>query len=351
MGLARNTFVQASLTLTSRLLGFGRDILLAARIGAGPVGDAWATALMFPNLFRRIFAEGAFSQAFVPSYARTLEEHGPEAARQVATEAMRALFALTGLLTLVAQLAMPWILLVFHGGYADDRSNFDLAVRLTQITMPYLTCMSIAALLSGVLNSAGWFVLSAGAPTLLNLCLIAASFAGDTPRDVAFAAGIAVLLAGGLQALLLFWGVRKQGVRLSLFGWPRLTPRVTHILMLAVPGTIAASGTQLNIMVSQALASFEVGAKTWLYYADRLYQLPLGLVGVAIGVAILPRLSRAARQENASDGQKLMDEGIGLAMALTLPAAAALAKKAPREKIPSIRKPGASARAAAAGRV
>jgi len=324
MSLARNTLVQASLTLTSRVLGFARDILLAARIGAGPIGDAWATALMFPNLFRRIFAEGAFAQAFVPSYARTLEEEGPEAARLVAEEAMRVLFAATAGLTLLAQFAMPWILLVIHGGQADDAENFPLAILLTRITMPYLTFISIAALLSGVLNSAGRFILSAGAPTVLNICLIASSFVSFAPAEVAKAAAVAVFIAGILQALLLYWGVRRQNVKLSILGWPRLTPRVKHILMLAIPGTIAASGTQINIMVSQFLASYEVGAKTWLYYADRLYQLPLGLVGVAVGVAILPRLSRAARREDGADSQAMMDEGIGLAMALPLPAAAAL---------------------------
>ncbi len=324
MSLARNTLVQASLTLTSRMLGFVRDVFLAARIGAGPAGDAWATALMFPNLFRRIFAEGAFAQAFVPSYSRTYEAEGPEAAQRVADEALRVLFAATALITLLAQLTMPYILLVFHGGQADDELHFNLAILLTQITMPYLTCMSIAALLSGVLNSAGRFILSAGVPIILNICLITASFVSFAPIVVAKAAAWAVLVAGVLQALLLYWGVRRQSVRLSLIGLPRFTPRVKHILLLAVPGTIAASGTQINIMVSQWLASYEVGAKTWIYYADRLYQLPLGLVGVAIGVAILPRLSKAARREDGAGGMRMMDEGIGLAMALTVPAAAAL---------------------------
>lgn len=348
MSLTRNTLVQASLTLTSRVFGFMRDVLLASRVGAGPIGDAWATALMFPNLFRRIFAEGAFAQAFVPSYSRTLEENGPDAARLVAQDALRVLFAATALLALMAQLAMPWLLLVIHGGQADDKENFALAILLTQITMPYLTCMSLAALLSGVLNSLGRFILSAGAPILLNICLIGSLLVTSTaqlpasldpadlwmwvrstfleghPVSTAIGAAWAVLVAGVLQALLLYWGVRRQRVPLSLIGLPRLTPRVKHILLLAVPGTIAASGTQINILVSQFLASYEVGAKTWLYYADRLYQLPLGLVGVAVGLAILPQLSRAARRDNDGDGQRMMDEGIGLAMVLTLPAAAAL---------------------------
>lgn len=323
MSLLRNTLTQSSLTLGSRILGFVRDILIAAKVGAGPIGDAFVTALMFPNLFRRIFAEGAFAQAFVPAYARTLEAEGPEAAQEVAKQTMRGLFAATAALVIVAQLAMPWIMKVIHGGYEESSESFQLAILLTQITMPYLACMALAALLSGVLNSAGRFVLSAGAPTLLNICLITAALLGDDQRNTAVLASIAVSVAGVAQAALLWWGVRRQKVSLSL-GWPKLTPAVKKVIALAIPGTIAASGTQINILVSQALASFEEGAKSWLFYADRLYQLPLGIVGVAVGVAILPRLARAARSDDSNSANTLMDDGIGLAMALTLPAAIAL---------------------------
>ncbi|MEO0449044.1 MAG: murein biosynthesis integral membrane protein MurJ [Pseudomonadota bacterium] len=323
MSLLRNTLTQSSLTFGSRILGFLRDILIAAKVGAGPIGDAFVTALMFPNLFRRIFAEGAFAQAFVPAYARTLEAEGPDAAAEVAKQTMRGLFAATAALVIVAQFAMPWIMRVIHGGYAPESESFQLAILLTQITMPYLACMALAALLSGVLNSAGRFVLSAGAPTLLNICLICAALLGDDQRHTAFLASIAVSLAGVGQAALLWWGVSRQKVSLSL-GWPRLTPAVKRVIALAIPGTIAASGTQINILVSQALASFEEGAKSWLFYADRLYQLPLGIVGVAVGVAILPRLARAARSNDSATSNGLMDDGIGLAMALTLPAAIAL---------------------------
>ena len=323
MSLLRNTLTQSSLTLGSRILGFVRDILIAAKVGAGPIGDAFVTALMFPNLFRRIFAEGAFAQAFVPAYARTLEAEGPEAATEVAKQTMRGLFAATAALVIVAQFAMPWIMKVIHGGYEESSESFQLAILLTQITMPYLACMALAALLSGVLNSAGRFALSAGAPTLLNLFLISAALLGDDPRHTAFLASIAVSLAGVAQAALLWWGVTRQSVSLSL-GWPKLTPAVKKVIALAIPGTIAASGTQINILVSQALASFEQGAKSWLFFADRLYQLPLGIVGVAVGVAILPRLARTARSDDTGTANTLMDDGIGLAMALSLPAAIAL---------------------------
>lgn len=323
MSLLRNTLTQSSLTMGSRILGFVRDILIAAKVGAGPIGDAFVTALILPNLFRRIFAEGAFAQAFVPAYARTLESDGKEAAEEVARQTMRGLFAVTAGLVIVAQLAMPWLMYVFHGGYPSDSESFQLAILLTRITMPYLACMALAALLSGVLNSAGRFVLSAGAPTILNIFLITAALMGESKSGTAVFAAWAVTFAGIAQAGLLWWGVRRQKISLSL-GLPKLTPPVKKIIALAIPGTIAASGTQINIMVSQLLASFEQGAKSWLFYADRLYQLPLGIVGVAVGVAILPRLARAARSDDSKSANTLMDDGIGLAMALTLPAAIAL---------------------------
>ncbi|MEM6666717.1 MAG: murein biosynthesis integral membrane protein MurJ, partial [Pseudomonadota bacterium] len=325
MSLVRNTLVQSSLTLVSRILGFLRDAVIAAKVGAGPVGDAFFAALMFPNLFRRFFAEGAFAQAFVPSYARTLEAEGHDAAQAVAQEAMRVLFAATAVLTILAQLAMPWIMTAFMGAYLDQPDIFGLAVILTQLTMPYLTFMALCALFAGVLNSAGRFVFSAGAPTLLNICIISAALLAEGPQQTAWWAAIAVTASGLLQSVLLWWGVSRQSVRLSLIGFPRLTPNVKKIMGLALPGAIAASGMQINVLVSQVLAGFEEGARSLLAYADRLYQLPLGLVGVAVGVAILPRLSRAARVDDGADANRTMDDGIGLALSLTLPAALALA--------------------------
>ena len=323
MSLVRNTLVQSGWTLGSRLLGFARDVAILARLGAGPVADAFVTAQQFPNLFRRVFAEGAFAQAFVPAYARTLETEGEEAARRVAEDTLRGLFAITVLTVVLAQVAMPWIMLVLHGGYRNDPVHFPLAILLTQITMPYLSCMALAALLSGILNSAGRFALTAAAPSLLNLCLLAAVWFGEHRYETVRALAVAITVAGLLQVVALWIGVSRQGVRLRL-GLPRLTPAVRKVAALAVPGVIAGSGTQINILVTGALASFEQGAKTWLYSADRLYQLPLGLVGVAVGLAILPRLSRAAGSDDSASARTTMDDGIGLAMALTLPAAAAL---------------------------
>lgn len=322
MSLARNTLVQTGFTLLSRVLGYARDRAISNVIGANPIGDAFATAQMFPNLFRRIFAEGAFSQAFVPVYARTQAERGDEAAAGVASQSLSVLLLATVAIVILAQIAMPWIMVLIHGGYLDQPRYFSYAILLTQITMPYLAGMSAAALFSGVLNTAGRFALSAAAPIFLNLCILAAVLPAPDPETAAMWGAIAIAVAGVLQAVLLFWGCRRLGVRLGLRK-PVLTADVKRILVLMGPAVFAGSATQVNVFVSQALASFEQGAKSWLYAADRLYQLPLGLIGVAIGVALLPRLSRAVSAEDGADETRALDEAVVLSMAFTLPAAAA----------------------------
>jgi putative peptidoglycan lipid II flippase len=323
MSLARSTFVQASFTMVSRLLGYARDRVISNVLGAGPIGDAFATAQMFPNLFRRVFAEGAFSQAFVPIYARTEKEHGKAQAERVASETLSALAATTLILTIAAQLAMPWIMLVIHAGYANQPEIFSFAILLTQITMPYLVGMSASALFAGVLNTASRFALSAAAPTLLNICILCAVLPAPDARTGALWGAMAIAAAGVAQALLLWWGCHRLGVRFAVRA-PRLTPDVKRVLAVAAPAAFAASATQINVFASQFLASFEQGAKSWLYAADRLYQLPLGIIGVAIGVALLPRLSRAVASKDEAEESRAIDEGVALSMAFTLPAAAAL---------------------------
>ena len=324
MSLARNTFVQASFTALSRLFGFARDRVLSNLMGASWVGDAFVMAQTFPNLFRRILAEGAFSQAFVPLYAKATKERGKDGAAILASEAFSVLTLASLILTILAQIFMPWIIFVFHNGQADDPKAFELAVLLTQITMPYLVGMAASSLFAGVLNTASKFALSAFAPTLLNITILAAVVFTKDPSQTAINGAFAISLAGILQALLLYYGCRRLGIKIS-FKVPKLTPDVKNILKIMGPSIIAGSATQINVMVSQPLQSYEVGAKMWLYSADRLYQLPLGLIGVAIGVALLPRLSAAlADKGKTDDDKKALDEGFVLSMALTLPAAAAL---------------------------
>ncbi|WP_439476473.1 murein biosynthesis integral membrane protein MurJ [Brevundimonas sp.] len=325
-GMMRSSAIFSGLTLVSRFVGFARDIVISAALGAsvGPAADAYNTALNFPNLFRRIFAEGAFAAAFVPAYAKTLETEGEAVADKVATDALAAVAFATLALTIVAQLAMPWLMAVINVGFLDDPARFKLAVVLTQITMPYLPCMAVAALLSGVLNARGRFIVSGAYPILLNVIMLAAVIPAQGGQiGAAYAASWAVLVAGVSQAGLCWWAARRAGadIRLAL---PRLTPAVKAIIITAIPAAIGNSATQINVFISGNLSSFVAGGRTWLATADRLYQLPLGLVGVAIGIALLPRLSRAVASADHGQQQASMDEALTLSMALTLPAAAAL---------------------------
>ena len=325
-GMMRSSAIFSSLTLVSRFAGFARDVVISAALGAsaGPAADAYNTALNFPNLFRRIFAEGAFAAAFVPAYSKTLETEGAAVADKIATDALATVAAATVILTIIAQLTMPWLMTVINIGFLDDPARFKLAVILTQITMPYLPCMAVAALLSGVLNARGRFIVSGAYPILLNLIMLAAVIPAQGDQiGAAYAASWAVLVAGVAQAGLCWWAARKAGADIRL-AWPRLTPAVKAIIITAVPAAIGNSATQINVFISGNLSSFIDGGRTWLVTADRLYQLPLGLVGVAIGIALLPRLSRAVASEDHGQQQASMDEAVTLSMALTLPAAAAL---------------------------
>jgi putative peptidoglycan lipid II flippase len=326
-GMMRSSAIFSGLTLLSRLAGFGRDIAVNAFLGAsvGPAADAYNTALSFPNLFRRIFAEGAFAAAFIPAYARTLKSEGQEAADRVATDALAMVATVTLALTIIAQLAMPWLMMAINIGFLDDPARYRLAVILTQITMPYLPCMAIAALLSGVLNARGRFIVSGGYPIILNIVMLAAilGFGRGDQVDAAYAASWGVLVAGVGQAALCWWGVRRAGANVRI-RMPRITPAVKMIIITAIPAAIGNSATQINVFISGNLSSFVDGGRSWLATADRLYQLPLGLVGVAIGVALLPRLSSAVASDDRGQQQSAMDEALALSMALTLPAAAAI---------------------------
>lgn len=324
MSLARNTAVIGGLTLVSRLFGFARDLLLAAVLGVGPIADAFLAALRFPNLFRRLFAEGAFSQAFVPVYSKTLAEQGEKAADAMAAEALAVLVLATTVLSAIAIAAMPWINMVLLAGFNDDPEIFRLATLLTQITMPYLIGISIATLFAGSLNARGRFFAAAAAPSLLNICLLIGVwlFRHDQTQAV-FAAAVAVTISGVLQALWVALGARRSGVRTRPM-LPRLSPNVRRLLVLAGPAAVAGGALQINLLVSTAIASFEFGAISLLNYADRVYQLPLGLIGVAVGVAMLPRLSRLVQAEDQSGARGALDEAVNLSMAFTLPAAAAM---------------------------
>ncbi|HZC17116.1 MAG TPA: murein biosynthesis integral membrane protein MurJ [Caulobacteraceae bacterium] len=325
-GMIRSSMIYSGFTLISRMMGFVRDLVVTYYMGASAtfVADAYTTALAFPNLFRRIFAEGAFAAAFVPAYSRSLEQDGEEVADVLAADAMAALLAMTVALTVFAELAMPWIIYLYSPGFAAVPGKIQLTITLTMITMPYLPCMAIYAHLAGVLNARNRFVLSAGAPILLNVWTLVAVLPTHSPRQAAVFASWGVLIAGVTQAALLWWGVRRSGANVN-WRLPRLTPEIRRLIGLALPGAFAASVQQVNVFVSQFLVSHVNGARAWLAVCDRLYQLPQGLVGVSIGVALLPRLSRAVHSGDTAEAGAAMDQAVTVSMALTLPAAAALA--------------------------
>jgi putative peptidoglycan lipid II flippase len=324
-GLIRSSLVYSAFTLISRFAGFLRDLALGYTMGASAtfVADAYNTAWAFPNLFRRIFGEGAFAAAFVPAYSRSLETDGEEVADVLAADAMATLAAAAVAVTVVAELAMPWLMYVIAPGFAANPAKFKLAILLTQITMPYLPCMAIYAHLSGVLNARNRFILSGAAPILLNVWTLVTVLPAKTPHQAAVWGAIGIVLAGISQAALLWWGVRKSGAKVDV-RWPRLTPDIRKLISLAVPGAIAASATQISVFVSGILVSQVNGARSWLFYCDRLYQLPQGLIGVAIGVALLPKLSRSIHAGDETAARSAMDEAILFSMAFALPCAVAL---------------------------
>jgi putative peptidoglycan lipid II flippase len=328
MALLRSAATVGSFTLVSRLFGFVRDMMIANAVGTGLVAQAFVVAFRFPNLFRNLFAEGAFSSAFVPLFAKRLEGSGPASAQAFAEETISVLFAWMLLFVGVAILAMPVFIYAIAWGFAGDPQKFSLSVSLARVAFPYLLFMSLAALLSGVLNSTRRFAAAAAAPIALNLSLIAALIVanvagwGDDPRT-GYALVTAVFIAGILQFALLWIAAARAGLPL-LLRMPRLSQDVRQLIRLAVPGLIAGGITQFNLLVATQIASGFDRAVSYLYYADRIYQLPLGIVGVAIGVVLLPDLARKLRTDNGRDAITSQNRALELALFLTIPAAVAI---------------------------
>jgi putative peptidoglycan lipid II flippase len=328
MSLLKNFATVGSATATSRVLGFVRDIFIAAALGTGPVADAFFVAFRFPNLFRRLFAEGAFNSAFVPLFAKALEGEGRDAARRFGEEALSALLTALLVVTALAEIAMPLVMYVLAPGFVSDPEKYDLAVLLTRIAFPYLALVSLVAFYSGVLNAGGRFAAAAFAPALLNVVLIATLllvFHFDLANHPA--AGVALswgTLVGGVLQLAAVWFAASRDGMVFRLRVPKLTPQVKRLWALAVPGILAGGITQINIVVGTMIASLAPGAVSYLYYADRIYQLPLGVVGIAIGIVLLPDLSRQLRSGRMDLVDHSQNRSLEFSMALTLPASIAL---------------------------
>jgi putative peptidoglycan lipid II flippase len=309
-------------TLVSRLSGFARDVIMAAVLGAGPVADAFFVAFRLPNHFRAIFAEGAFAAAFVPAYARTLQQSGLEAAKVFADRIAAALILINLLLLALALLFTPWVVSVLAPGFVDDPVRFDLAVALTRITFPYLVLVSLETLLAGTLNANERFAAAAGAPILLNLSLIATLLLAPFFQSAGYAAAWGVLIAGVAQVLLVGIDAERNGFGLRL-RMPRLDAPTRKFLKALGPAIIGAGGVQLALFADTLIGSMlQPGALSALYYADRINQLPIGVVGIAVGTVLLPEMSRLLAAGDEKGAASAQARGIQLAMLLTIPCVA-----------------------------
>jgi putative peptidoglycan lipid II flippase len=335
MNLLKATGTIGGLTLISRVLGMVRDMLMARYVGAGLAADAFLIAWRLPNLFRALFAEGAFAAVFVPLFNKRMTEaeieaegKGRAAAIAFAGQILSVLFPFLVIFTGVMMIATGPIVLAMTGGFPDGGpEKFALAKHLTLITFPYLALISLVSLLGGILNSLGRFWVNAAAPVLLNICMIVALifFRGGSEAETAQTQAIAVTISGVLQLLWLIWSCRLAGVVLKL-SRPRLTPDVKNLLLLIGPAAIGQGAIQFNLLISTSLAArfLPEGAVSYLYYADRLNQLPLGLLGIGIGTAILPTLSRQISGGNAAAAGHTQNRALELSLFLALPAAVAL---------------------------
>ena len=312
-------------TLLSRILGFVRDIMIAGYLGTGLVAEAFLVAFSLPNLFRRFFAEGAFNMAFVPIFSKKLESDDDPA--QFAQDAFVGMACLLTVFTTIGIIAMPALVAAMASGFmADDR--FELAVTYGRIAFPYILFISLSALLSGVLNATGRFVAAAAAPVLLNITFIlalgiVALIMDPTAFDIGMSLAWAVPIGGIAQMALVYVAARRAGfpMRLRL---PKITPDLKRLAFIAAPAALSGGIMQINLLVGRQVASFFDSAVAWLNYADRLYQLPLGVVGIAIGVVLLPDLSRRLQSGDEAGGRDAFNRASELALALTIPAAIAL---------------------------
>lgn len=309
-------------TLASRVLGFVRDILMARYIGAGSVADAFFVAFSLPNMFRRFFAEGAFNAAFVPMFTKknTTDKAQAEA---FARDAYWLMTSVLIAFSVIAMVSMPLLVWAMAAGFGGDE-RFDMAVLFGRIAFPYILFISLTALLSGILNATGRFAAAAAAPALLNATFIASLFlAAHLGWPVGLTLAWAVPIGGIAQLVIVWVAVRRAGFSMR-FRRPRMTPELKRLLVIAAPAVLAGGVVQINLIVGRQVASFTENAISWLSYADRLYQLPLGVVGIAVGVVLLPELARRLREGEVERARDAFSRGMEFSLALTLPAAVAL---------------------------
>lgn len=325
MQLYKSIATVGGFTLISRLTGFVRDALIAGILGVCGLTDAFFVAFKLPNFFRRFFAEGAFNAAFVPLFSGILVSSGPTAARLYGEKVFALLlFSLSGFVLVVEQF-MPWTVYVFAPGFDTKPEVFNMAILLARITFPYILFISLASLLSGILNSKGKFAAPAGTPIILNLTMIAALLmAGFEWISPGTGMAWAVFWAGVFQLGWLWISCYRDGMTIKLT-FPQLTPDTKSLIRLGVPGAISAGVVQVNLLMDMIFASWlPTGSVSYLFYADRLNQLPLGVIGIGISTALLPELAKYIKADNHNEAHKTQNRALEFALAITLPAAVGL---------------------------
>ena len=329
MSLLKSITTFGGFTLISRFTGFARDMVIANFLGAGMVSDAFFVSFKLPNLFRSLFAEGAFTAAFVPMLSGKLVSEGKDKAVLFASRAISVLAFFLLLFVILMEFLMPWVVEVLAPGFAGDEGKIELATNLCRITFPFLLFISIVSFQSGILNSLNKFAAPACAPIILNFTVISAAFLlGNIGPTRAHGLACGITLAGILEIFWLRYFIRKQGITIKpqyhIASLLKLED-ITTLFRRIAPGVLGAGVYQINMVVDTILVSLVgTGAISWLYYANRLQQLPLGVVGAAISVALLPILSKALKNANQTEAERTQDKAVEYGALLSIPAAVAL---------------------------
>lgn len=323
MSLLKSSSKIGFYTFLSRVVGYVRESIVAKVLGAGALSDAFFVAWRLPNLFRSLFAEGAFNAAFIPMFAKLKD---PNHAKEFAEQVFAVLLVFLLGLTILAQIFMPGFVWLLASGFAEDKDKFDVTVYLTRITFPYLIFISLVSLQGGVLNSLHKFGAAAFAPVLMNLTMIGFMLGlAEYTETPAHALAWGVLAAGVVQFIWLWIACKRANFSISL-RIPKISPEIKTLMKRMLPVAIGAGVLQINVFINTQMASYiEDGAVTYLYFADRLSQLPLAIIGTAIGTALLPMLSQLLREDKRFEANEMQNKGFEFAWFFSVPAAFALA--------------------------
>jgi|TARA_Y100000817_G_C16860438_1_gene545532 putative peptidoglycan lipid II flippase len=323
MNIIKSTSTFSFYTLISRLLGYLRDILIAIFLGSGPLADAFFVAFRIPNTFRRLFAEGTFNAAFVPSYSSQLSI-GKKSADKFATSIFSILTIILLFLVLVIEMIMPFFVFLIAPGFDSDLEKMNLAITLTRLTFPFLIFVSLSSFFSGILNSHNKFAAASAAPIILNILLISilifSNYLGD---KLVFYLSLGVSLAGLLQLFFLYFFVKKYFLPKISFKF-KINKKIKIFFKKLLPSIFSSGVTQINILVGTIIASFEASAVSYLYYADRIYQINLAIAGIAIGTVILPQLSKHLQNNKFKKVEMIQNKSLELSLFLSLPASVAI---------------------------